>query len=68
VELSLFFGGRQVVKLDQDFGSSFSGVLVSGEGRLRALWASFSEQARNLWLIMKAAHLAWPVLPSVPGK
>ena len=37
---------RKVVKLDQDFGSSFSGVLASGEGRLRALWASFSEQVR----------------------
>ena len=33
-----------MVKLDQDFGSAFSGVLVSSAGRLRALWASFSEQ------------------------
>lgn len=35
---------HQVVKLDQDFGSSFSGILVSDDDHLRALWASFSEQ------------------------
>ena len=34
----------QTVKLDQDFGTSFSGVLVSADDKLRALWASYSEQ------------------------
>ena len=37
---------EEVVKLDLDFGDSFSGVLVDGQDRLRALWASYSEQVR----------------------
>lgn len=37
----------QVVKLDQDFGSAFSGVLVDAGDRLRALWASYSEQVNS---------------------
>lgn len=37
----------QVVKLDQDFGSAFSGILVDGASRLRALWASYSEQVNS---------------------
>lgn len=37
---------EEVVKLDLDFGDAFSGVLVDREDRLRALWASYSEQAR----------------------
>ena len=36
-----------MVKLDQDFGSAFSGVLVDGSDRLRALWASYSEQVNS---------------------
>ncbi len=37
----------QVVKLDHDFGSAFSGVLVDAGDRLRALWASYSEQVNS---------------------
>lgn len=37
-------GMMQVVKLDIDFGSAFSGILVDGKDKLRALWASYSEQ------------------------
>ena len=36
----------QVVKLDQDFGSAFAGVLTDDAGAVRALWGSYSEQAR----------------------
>ena len=38
---------EEVVKLDLDFGDAFSGVLVDREDRLRALWASYSEQVRR---------------------
>ena len=38
---------EEVVKLDLDFGDSFSGILVDGQDRLRALWASYSEQVRQ---------------------
>jgi hypothetical protein len=34
----------QVIKLDHDFGSSFSGVLANKQGQVRAIWASYSEQ------------------------
>ena len=32
------------MRLDQDFGSTFSGLVTTPEGRVRALWASYSEQ------------------------
>lgn len=35
---------EEVCKLDQDFGSSFSGVLTDDQGRMRALFGSYSEQ------------------------
>ncbi len=35
---------EEVVKLDHDFGSSFSGVLTDGAGSVRAMWASYAEQ------------------------
>jgi hypothetical protein len=35
---------EEVVKLDQDFGATFSGVLTDDEGRVRALWGSYAEQ------------------------
>ncbi|KAF6255925.1 DegP-type protease [Scenedesmus sp. NREL 46B-D3] len=35
---------EEVVKLDQDFGATFSGVLTDEEGRVRALWGSYAEQ------------------------
>ena len=38
------YHGAQVVKLDHDFGSTFSGALTDDAGRLRALWASYCEQ------------------------
>ena len=35
---------EEVVKLDQDFGNSFSGILTDDEGRLRGIYASYAEQ------------------------
>jgi len=35
---------EEVVKLDQDFGLLYSGILADREGRMRALWGSYSEQ------------------------
>lgn len=37
----------QVVKLDHDFGSTFSGVLANRQGQVRAIWASYSEQVNR---------------------
>ncbi|XP_023761570.1 protease Do-like 7 isoform X1 [Lactuca sativa] len=34
----------EVIELDTDFGSSFSGVLTDEEGRVKAIWGSFSTQ------------------------
>ncbi|TYI01182.1 hypothetical protein ES332_A11G183900v1 [Gossypium tomentosum] len=38
----------EVVELDTDFGSAFSGVLTDEHGRVRAIWASFSTQVSTL--------------------
>ncbi|QDZ21719.1 serine protease [Chloropicon primus] len=35
---------EEVIELDQDFGTSFSGVLIDENASVRALWASFSRQ------------------------
>jgi pro-apoptotic serine protease NMA111 len=35
---------EEVVKLDQDFGINYSGVLSDRTGGIRALWGSYSEQ------------------------
>ena len=37
---------EEVVKVDQDFGATFSGVLTDDLGRVRALWGSYAEQVR----------------------
>ncbi|KAL4582445.1 hypothetical protein LXL04_006994 [Taraxacum kok-saghyz] len=36
----------EVIELDTDFGSSFSGVLTDEEGRVKAIWGSFSTQIK----------------------
>lgn len=35
---------EEVLKLDQDFGSRFSGLITDKEGKVRALWGSYAEQ------------------------
>ncbi|KFK37775.1 hypothetical protein AALP_AA3G027900 [Arabis alpina] len=36
----------EVIELDTDFGSSFSGALTDEQGRIRAIWGSFSTQVK----------------------
>ncbi|KAI3519330.1 hypothetical protein L1887_08360 [Cichorium endivia] len=36
----------EVIELDTDFGSSFSGVLTDEQGRVKAIWGSFSTQVK----------------------
>ncbi|XP_023751918.1 protease Do-like 7 [Lactuca sativa] len=36
----------EVIELDTDFGSSFSGVLTDEQGRVKAIWSSFSTQVK----------------------
>ncbi|KAG2499918.1 hypothetical protein HYH03_002205 [Edaphochlamys debaryana] len=38
---------EEVIKLDQDFGSTFSGCLTDSRGRVRGLWCSYSEQVEK---------------------
>ncbi|GMH38408.1 hypothetical protein BSKO_06292 [Bryopsis sp. KO-2023] len=35
---------EELVKLDQDFGSEFSGIITDQDGAVRALWGSYAEQ------------------------
>ncbi|KAL4577571.1 hypothetical protein LXL04_013680 [Taraxacum kok-saghyz] len=36
----------EVIEVDTDFGSSFSGVLTDEQGRVKAIWGSFSTQVK----------------------
>ncbi|CAN0913740.1 Protease Do-like 7 [Linum grandiflorum] len=36
----------EVIELDTDFGSTFSGVLTNEQGKVQAIWASFSTQLK----------------------
>ncbi|EFJ52115.1 trypsin family [Volvox carteri f. nagariensis] len=38
---------EEVIKLDQDFGATFSGCLTDNRGRVRGLWCSYSEQVQE---------------------
>ncbi|PNW85316.1 hypothetical protein CHLRE_03g180650v5 [Chlamydomonas reinhardtii] len=38
---------EEVIKLDQDFGATFSGCLTDNRGRVRGLWCSYSEQVEK---------------------
>ncbi|XVF31697.1 hypothetical protein REPUB_Repub17cG0014300 [Reevesia pubescens] len=38
----------EIIELDTDFGSSFSGVLTDEHGRVQAIWGSFSTQVSTL--------------------
>ena len=33
---------EEVIRLDHDFGNTFSGVLADDAGRVRALWGSYA--------------------------
>ena len=43
---------EEVIKLDQDFGSTFSGCLTDTRGRVRALWGSYAEQVMQAGSVM----------------
>ncbi|KAF9589516.1 hypothetical protein IFM89_025234 [Coptis chinensis] len=38
----------EVIELDTNFGSTFSGVLTDDRGRVQAIWGSFSTQYLQL--------------------
>ena len=54
---------EEVVKLDHDFGSAFSGVITDDAGRVRALWGSYAEQVdkeEREWCAGLPAHVFAP--------
>jgi hypothetical protein len=48
----------QVIKLDHDFGTTFSGVLTDEAGRMVALWASYAEQVIRLSACLSVCRCA----------
>ena len=56
----------QVVKLDHDFGSSFSGVLADGEGCQRERMTTCMVQAWYSSAHLTHAPLSWPRPPTSP--
>lgn len=58
----------QVIKLDHDFGSTFSGVLTDRDGSVRALWASYSEQVKSHAICIYKFWVAYQVMgPDMPS-
>jgi len=55
---------EEVVKLDQDFGATFSGVLTDDDGRVRALWGSYAEQVGR----GRCCKLCWGLLQLPDGQ
>jgi hypothetical protein len=54
---------EEVVKLDQDFGNSFSGILTDQQGRMRALYGSYLDQRDGHdreWCAGLPAHVFMP--------
>lgn len=49
---------EEVVKLDQDFGATFSGVLTDEQGAVRALWGSYAEQVRGCVVVPSGSVVA----------
>jgi hypothetical protein len=54
---------EEVVKLDQDFGATFSGMLTDDEGHVRALWGSYAEQVRSSLSQCTCPHM-FPLMQS----
>lgn len=42
-----------------DFGGSFSGVLTDEQGRVKALWGSFSTQVLTNYSLIDTKNMNW---------